>query len=57
MYNKKTLTFTFHRYWGAICQGAFVLDLVYIYLKKYKTKEIVYVYTSKNPGYLFSGSF
>ena len=26
MYNKKTLTFTFHHYWGAFCQGAFVLD-------------------------------
>jgi hypothetical protein len=25
MYNKKTLTFTFHHYWGAFCQGAFVL--------------------------------
>ena len=24
MYNKKTLTFTFHHYWGAFCQGAFV---------------------------------
>ena len=23
MYNKKTLTFTFHHYWGAFCQGAF----------------------------------
>ena len=26
MYNKKTLTFTFHHYWGAFCQEAFVLD-------------------------------
>jgi hypothetical protein len=26
MYNKKTLTFTFHHYWGAFCQGTFVLD-------------------------------
>jgi hypothetical protein len=25
MYNKKTLTFTFHHYWGPFCQGAFVL--------------------------------
>ena len=25
MYNKKTLTFTFHHYWGAFCQKAFVL--------------------------------
>jgi hypothetical protein len=32
MYNKKTLTFTFDNYWGAFCQGAFVLDPVYIYL-------------------------
>jgi hypothetical protein len=32
MYNKKTLTFTFHHYWGAFCQGAFVLDPIYIYL-------------------------
>ena len=24
MYNKKTLTFTFHHYWGAFCQGDFV---------------------------------
>jgi hypothetical protein len=24
MYNKKTLTFTFHHYWGAFCQGASV---------------------------------
>ena len=28
MYNKKILTFTFHHYWGAFCQGAFVLDPV-----------------------------
>ena len=25
MYNKKTLTFTFHHYWRAFCQKAFVL--------------------------------
>ena len=24
MYNQKTLIFTFHHYWGAFCQGAFV---------------------------------
>ena len=23
MYNKKTLTLTFHHYWGAFCQGGF----------------------------------
>ena len=26
MYNKKALTFTFHHYCRAFCQGAFVLD-------------------------------
>ena len=27
-YNKKILTFTFHHYWGAFCQGAFVWGLL-----------------------------
>ena len=31
MYNKKTLTFTFHHYWGA-----FVLDPLNIYIHGYK---------------------
>ena len=34
MYNKKTLTFTFHHYWGAFCQGAFVLDPYILYKVK-----------------------
>ena len=39
MYNKKTLTFTFHHYWGAFCQGAFVwgafvLDQVQLYIAR-----------------------
>jgi len=42
MYNKKTLTFTFHHYWGAFCQGPFVLDLSTLtigYTRRRKTKE------------------
>jgi hypothetical protein len=31
MYNKKTLTFTFHHYWGAFCQGAFVLGGAFVW--------------------------
>ena len=34
MYNKKTLTFTFHHYWGGFCQGAFVLDQVQLYIAR-----------------------
>jgi hypothetical protein len=29
MYNQKTLIFTFHHYWGAFCQGAFVRGAFY----------------------------
>ena len=30
MYNKKTLTFTFHHYWGAFYQAAFVLGGAFV---------------------------
>jgi hypothetical protein len=35
LYDTKTLTFTFHHYWGAFCQGSFVLDPYYIYFYLY----------------------
>ena len=38
MYNKKTLTFTFHHYWEAFCLGAFVLDPIGCVLRCPKDK-------------------
>ena len=43
MYNKKTLTFTFHHYWGAFCQGAFVLDPFLVLMAKFLPSIIMYM--------------
>ena len=44
--------FTFHLYWGAFCQGAFVLDLrsinIYKSLKQKQKKSVNQLNTSSN---------
>jgi hypothetical protein len=54
MYNKKTLTFTFHHYWGPFCQGAFVLDPLNTYIYMYIKEISNYMYQHTDFIWLFN---